>query len=133
MLVTGHHEVKDEERREAKEAQHREQGEPVHLPGHQSWKHRDLNTVRISADCLLFRLFVIINRYLHIPMRGAGVFQCLMLMNRTSKLIGDELSVICSYFYFCNLVWKENEIPNPNKHTTLCPTALAAPFALMSS
>lgn len=34
VLVAGHHKVKDDERRKAKEAQHRDQGEPVHLPGH---------------------------------------------------------------------------------------------------
>lgn len=40
VLVTGHHEVKDDEGREAQEAQHRDQGEPVHLPGHRESRQR---------------------------------------------------------------------------------------------
>lgn len=32
ILVTGHHKVKDDERGEAKEAHHRDEGKPVHLP-----------------------------------------------------------------------------------------------------
>lgn len=32
VLVTGHHEVEDDERGEAQEAQHADEGEPVHFP-----------------------------------------------------------------------------------------------------
>lgn len=39
VLVTGHHEVKDNERGKAKEAQHGDQGKPVHLPGDASYTY----------------------------------------------------------------------------------------------